>query len=165
MAGSYLTIKVGAPYRPGSHPLPGACANVRIVHCTRRRREALSFLGVFGSASEAYCPAWLDPGGAFFASGVITRPAYSRMVDFGKVEEGGKADMARAVTKEMELASRQYWLRHDQVIAITNALCLQATAMELLNKKTQDGHLPAEIRRFADTLLKEWDDAPTWFGC
>jgi hypothetical protein len=39
--------------------------------------------------------------------------AYSRMVDFGKVEERGKADMARPVTKEMELASRQYWLRHD----------------------------------------------------
>jgi len=30
--------------------------------------------------------------------------------------------MASAVTKEMELASRQYWLRHDQVIAIANAL-------------------------------------------
>ena len=87
------------------------------------------------------------------------------MVDFGKVEERGKADMARAVTKEMELTSRQYWLRHDQVIAITNALRFQATAMELLNKKTHDGHVPAEIRRFADTLLKEWDDAPTWPGC
>jgi hypothetical protein len=73
--------------------------------------------------------------------------------------------MARAVAKEMELASRQYWLRHDQVIAITNALQFQATAMELLNVKTRDGHLPEEIRRFADTLLKEWDDAPTWTGC
>jgi hypothetical protein len=30
--------------------------------------------------------------------------------------------MARAVVKEMELASRQYWPRHDQVIAIANAL-------------------------------------------
>ena len=87
------------------------------------------------------------------------------MVDFGKVEERGKADMARAVTKEMELASRQYWLRHDQVIAIADALQFQATAMELLNVKTRGGHLPAEVRRFADTLLKEWDDAPTWPGC
>jgi hypothetical protein len=37
----------------------------------------------------------------------------------------------------------------------------QATAMELLNVATRDGHLPADVRRFADTLLKEWDDAPT----
>jgi hypothetical protein len=33
--------------------------------------------------------------------------------------------------------------------------------MELLSVKTRDGHLPAEMRRFADILLKEWDDAPT----
>ena len=87
------------------------------------------------------------------------------MVDFGKVDDRGKADMTSAVTKEMELASRQYWLRHDQVIAIADALQFQATAMELLNVKTRGGHLPAEVRRFADTLLKEWDDAPTWPGC
>jgi hypothetical protein len=62
------------------------------------------------------------------------------MVDFGKVEERGKADMARAVRKEMELASRQYWLRRDQIIAIANALRFEATAMELLNVKTRDGH-------------------------
>jgi hypothetical protein len=37
--------------------------------------------------------------------------------------------------------------------------------MELLNVKTRDGHLPAEVRRFADALLKEWDDAPAWPGC
>jgi hypothetical protein len=73
--------------------------------------------------------------------------------------------MASAVTKEMELASRQYWLRHDQVIAIANALRFQATAMELLNVKSRDGHLPEAVRRFADTLLKEWGDAPTWPGC
>ena len=72
--------------------------------------------------------------------------------------------MAGAVTKEMERASRQYWLRHDQIIAIANALRFEATAMELLNVKTRDGHLAAEVRRFADTLLKEWDDAPTWPG-
>jgi hypothetical protein len=39
-----------------------------IVHCTRRRPEAPTtfFLGVWTpSASEAYCPARLGPGGAF----------------------------------------------------------------------------------------------------
>ena len=87
------------------------------------------------------------------------------MVEFGKVERRGKADMASAVIKEMELASRQYWLRHDQVIAIANALRFQATAMELLNVESRDGHLPEAVRRFANTLLKEWDDAPTWPGC
>ena len=104
-------------------------------------------------------------GRGFFRSWRHHSAAYCRMVEFGKVERRGKADMASAVTKEMEFASRQYWLRHDQVIAIANALRFQATAMELLNVKSRDGHLPAAARRFADTLLKEWDDAPTWPGC
>ena len=139
--------------------------SVHEVRPSRGMHQLIIFLGSLGSASEAHCPARRGPGGAFFCFWRRHSAAYSRMVDFGKVDDGGNADMTSAVTKEMELASRQYWLRHDQVIAIADALQYQATAMELLNVKTRGGHLPAEVRRFADTLLKEWDDAPTWPGC
>ena len=139
--------------------------SVHEVRPSRGMHQLIIFLGSLGSACEAHCPARRGPGGAFFASGVVTRPRIAVWLISAGWKKGERADMARAVTNEMELASRQYWLRHDQVIAIADALQFQATAMELLNVKTRGGHLPAEVRRFADTLLKEWDDAPTWPGC